>query len=99
MVTSATLDPIPLKPLSSCSLKTGGYKNFAKFPEKHVFQSHFFNKVAGLSTFFKEHFQPTASELNSEHLFELVTTEINAMCLFTAVCKFSNFNIGTVNAI
>ena len=47
-------------------------------------------------------------KLNSEHLFELVTLEINAKwkmqyffgcCLNKTVWEFSNFNIGTVNAI
>ena len=45
--------------------KIGVYKNFAKFTRKHLCQSLLFNKVA--------------SELNSEHLFELVTPEINAV--------------------
>ena len=43
-------------------------------------------------------------KLNSEHLFELVTLEINAIwkmqyffryCLNTKVCEFNNFNIGS----
>ena len=46
-------------------------------------------------------------KLNSEHLFELATLEINAMwriqyffwCCNTTVCEFNNLNIDTVNAI
>ena len=47
-------------------------------------------------------------KLNSEHLFEHATLEINAIwkiqyffgyCLNTTVCEFNNFNIGTVNTI
>ena len=47
-------------------------------------------------------------KLNSEHLFELSTLEINKIwrmqyffryCLNTTVYEFNNFNIGTVNAI
>ena len=34
-----------------CSLRNGVLKNFAKFTGKHLCQSHFFNKVAGLSIF------------------------------------------------
>ena len=46
-------------------------------------------------------------KLNSEHLFELVTLEINAKwkmqyffgcCLNKTVWEFNNFNISTVNA-
>ena len=32
-----------------CSVRKGVYRNFAKFTEKHLCQSLFFNKVAGLS--------------------------------------------------
>ena len=47
-------------------------------------------------------------KLNSEHLFEVATLEVNAIWktqyffwyyLNTTVCKFNNFNTGTVNAI
>ena len=47
-------------------------------------------------------------KLNSKYLFELTTLEINKICrmqyffwycLNTTVCEYSNFNIGTVNAI
>ena len=47
-------------------------------------------------------------KLNSEHLFEHATLEINAMwkiqyffgyCLNTTLCEFNSFNIGTVNTI
>ena len=34
--------------LSRCSVKKGVFKNFAKFAGKHMCQSLFFNKVAGL---------------------------------------------------
>ena len=37
-----------------CSVKKGILKNFAKFTRKHVRQSLFFNKVAGLSLGLKE---------------------------------------------
>ena len=30
-----------------CSMREGVLRNFAKFTEKHLFQSLFFNKVAG----------------------------------------------------
>ena len=33
----------------TCSIKKGVLKNFGKFTGKHLFQSSFFNKVAGLS--------------------------------------------------
>ena len=50
-----------------CSVKIGVLGNFAKFTGKHLCQSLFFNKVAGLSlfssTFFPEHLRPTASGL------------------------------------
>ena len=36
--------------------KTGALKNFAKFTEKHLCQSVFFNKVAGLREIFKSIF-------------------------------------------
>ena len=32
-----------------CSVKIGVLRNFAKFTGKHMYQSLFFNKVAGLS--------------------------------------------------
>ena len=39
-----------------CSVKKGVIRNFAKFTWKHLCQSFFFNKVAGLgNTFFTEH--------------------------------------------
>ena len=42
-----------------CSVRKGVLRNFTKFTEKHLCQSHFFNKVAGCeisnSTFFTEH--------------------------------------------
>ena len=46
-------------------------------------------------------------KLYSEHLFELAALEINAIWrmqfflnyLNTTVCKFNDFNIGTVNVI
>ena len=50
------------------SHKKGVLRNFTKFTGKHLCQSLFFNKVAGLSTlflqntFFTEHFWITASE-------------------------------------
>ena len=34
--------------IQRCSVKTGVYENFAKFTGKHLCQSLFFNKVAGL---------------------------------------------------
>ena len=37
-------------------------KNFTKFTEKHLCQNLFFNKVAGLGTFFTEHLRKTASD-------------------------------------
>ena len=36
-----------------CSIKKGAPKNFAKFTGKHLCQSLFFNKVAGLCNFIK----------------------------------------------
>ena len=41
---------------SRCSIKKGVLKNFAKFTGKHLCQSLFFNKFAGLrpATFFKK---------------------------------------------
>ena len=36
-------------------------KNFTKFTGKHLRWSLFFNKVAGLNTFFTEHLPATAS--------------------------------------
>ena len=49
-----------------CSVTKGILRNFAKFTRKHLCQSRFFNKVAGLrsisrNTFFTEHLQSTAS--------------------------------------
>ena len=48
-----------------CSVKKGVLRNFAKFTGKHLCQSLFFNKVAGLRpkayTFFTEHPWTTAS--------------------------------------
>ena len=47
-------------------------------------------------------------KLNSKHLFELATREINVIwkkqyffwyCLNKTVCEFIKFNIGTINAI
>ena len=39
-----------------CSVRKGVLRNFAKFTEKHLYQSLFFNKVAGLrpTTLFKK---------------------------------------------
>ena len=39
-----------------CSMKIGGLRNFTKFTGKHLCQSLFFNKVAGLrpATLFKK---------------------------------------------
>ena len=34
-----------------CSTKIGVLRNFAKFAGKHLCQSHFFNKVAGLQLY------------------------------------------------
>ena len=55
-----------------CSMKKGVLRNFAKLTGKHLYQSLFFNKVAGLrhrcefyeiskNTFFTEHLWRTAS--------------------------------------
>ena len=45
-----------------CSVRKGVLRNFAKFTGKHLCQSLFFNKVAGLqNTFFTEHLQTTDS--------------------------------------
>ena len=61
-----------------CSVRKGVPRNFAKFTEKHLCQSLFFNKVAGLrhfrgefceiskNTFFTEHLWMTASGINSQ---------------------------------
>ena len=38
-----------------CSITKGVLRNFAKFTAKHLCQSLFFNKVAGLRPFFIEH--------------------------------------------
>ena len=38
-----------VKPPQRCSLRKGVFRNFAKFTGKHLCQSLFFNKVAGLS--------------------------------------------------
>ena len=48
--------------LKRCSIIKGVLRNFAKFPRKHLCQSLFFNKVAGLrpeKTFFTEHLWTT----------------------------------------
>ena len=49
-----------------CSVRKGVLRNFAKFTGKHLCQSLYFNKVAGLipeekNTFFTEHLWATAS--------------------------------------
>ena len=44
-----------------CSGRKGVLRNFAKFTGKHLPQSLFFNKVAGLGTFLTEHLWATAS--------------------------------------
>ena len=45
-----------------CPIKKGALRNFSKFTRKHLRQSLFINKVAGL-TVFAEHVRTTASAL------------------------------------
>ena len=47
-VSAELLIPIYRSSHQSCSMKKGVLKNFAKFTGKHLCQSLFFNKVAGL---------------------------------------------------
>ena len=47
-----------------CSVRNDVLRNFAKFTEKHLCQSLFLNKVAGL-TFFTEHLRATASGIRN----------------------------------
>ena len=50
-----------------CSVKKGVFKNFIKFTGKHLWQSFFFNEVAGVVsnyfTYFIEHLRTTVSVL------------------------------------
>ena len=47
-------------------------RNFAKFKGKHLCQSLFFNKVAGLNTLSTENVRTTASEMSIKSVISLV---------------------------
>ena len=67
-----------------------------------------FNKIMLIKSLVFWNKMKNEMKWNSEYLFELAYLEINAKwktqyffwyCINTTVCKFSNFNTGTVNAI
>ena len=64
------------------SIKKGVLKHFTEFTGKHLCQSLFFNKVAGLRphTFFTEHLQTTASPML------IVVAYLNPLMSFT-ICN------------
>ena len=66
------------KGAQSCSVRKGVLKTFPKFTGKHLCQSFFFNKVAGLeiskNTFFTEHLCATASRTSEVILVYLLRT-------------------------
>ena len=78
-------------------MKKGVLRNFKKFTGKHLCQSLFFNKVAGLKdTFFTEHLLTTASENLGKHfnVFNVfVATAENLNKLFSMPWTFTYIHI------
>ena len=52
-----------------CSVRKGVFGNFAKFTAKHLFQSLFFNKVAGLERVFSCEFYEISKNTISQNNF------------------------------
>ena len=78
-----------------CSVKKGFLKNFIKFTEKHLCQSLFFNKVAGLGHFAKflrtPFLQNTSERLLPERKFVRVLQKLHFNWRFFAA-KFVQCN-------
>ena len=76
----------------SCSIKKGVLRNFAKFTKKHLRQSLFFNKVAGLkkrdsdSVFSCEYCELSKNTIFTEHLW------MAASCFATTTHKIFETN-------
>ena len=74
-----------------CSVRKGVLRNFGKFTGKHLCQSLFFDKVAGLrpATLLKKRFWHRCFPLNfQEHLF-LQNTSGGCFCFFyVSLCYF-----------
>ena len=63
-----------------CSVKKGVLTNFAKFTGKHLWQSFFLNKIAGLWLFSSEFCKISKNTFSTEHL---QTTAVFAPVLVT----------------
>ena len=75
--------------------KKGVLKNFAKFTGKHLCQSLFFNKVAGLIKFLLKKMQSFSEHVFSEHPWE--TASVKCVTLFyianEAYLEIQGFNL------